>query len=145
MKNNFLEANNLFRKYYMWLDPEAKEQAEVVLWLEQNGYTFSMIPNDTYTPGWKQKVKNKILWLRPGLSDLLIVLKRKSLLFLEMKVPKKRYLKKNGELWKARIVNGPSENQLFWKNTLNSVNNVSYEIAYGSKQAISLIEYFEKK
>lgn len=97
MKNNFLNANNLFRKYYVWLKGEEIDQAEVVLWLEQEGYKFTAIPNSTHTESWKQKVKNTILGLRPGLSDLLIVLKRGSLLFIEMKVPKKRYpLKKGG-------------------------------------------------
>ena len=130
MKNNFLNANNLFRKYYIWLEGEDLEQAEVVLWLEQEGYKFTAIPNSTHTESWKQKVKNTILGLRPGLSDLLIVLKRGSLLFIEMKVPKKRYPLKKGGFGKPRIVNGPSKDQIGWKNILNGVQNVGCEVAY---------------
>jgi hypothetical protein len=43
----------------MNLPPEAQEQANLVEWLEAKNYTFTAIPNSTYTKSWYQKNLNK--------------------------------------------------------------------------------------
>jgi hypothetical protein len=43
----------------MNLPPEAQEQANLVEWLEAKNYTFTAIPNSTYTKSWYQKHLNK--------------------------------------------------------------------------------------
>lgn len=70
------EVIKLFNRYQLWLKPEAHEQALLVIWLEQNGYKFTSIPNSTWTKSFKQTTVNTITGLRPGLCDILIVLKR---------------------------------------------------------------------
>lgn len=141
----YQKAVALFQKYYHWLAWESKAQAELVIWLEERKYIFTAIPNSTHTESFKQKTMNTILWLRPGISDMLIVLKNWSLLFLEMKKPKVQYRKKSGGLWKVRTENGLQKNQIEWKNILNSIKNVNCEVAYGFIQATKIVEYYEKK
>jgi len=111
---------------------ESYEQAKVVEFLEVNNYKFSSIPNSTFTKSWKQKVANKALWVRPWLSDLLILLKRGSILFLEMKKQK----------WVKWGMNGSSisEYQLSWQESINMITNAQYEIAHGASEAIDLIQ-----
>lgn len=50
--------SHLFQKWSHTLKPEAFEQAKFVLWLEQNGYTYTAIPNSTWTESTKQKAVN---------------------------------------------------------------------------------------
>ena len=111
---------------------EAYEQEIVVNWLEINNYKFTAIPNDTYTKSWKQKTKNKKIWVRPWMSDLIIVLKIWAILFLEMK--KKR--------WPNWWANGTqvSEHQKGWEMAINRVKNCEYIIAYWADEAIDIIK-----
>ena len=69
------DAIKLYNRYQVWLKPEAQEQALLVIWLEQNGYKFTSIPNSTWTKSFKQKIVNTLTGLRPGLCDMLIDLK----------------------------------------------------------------------
>jgi len=72
---NKIDSILLFNENKAWLKPEALEQATVVLWLEDHLYRFTAIPNSTWTTSYKQKTVNKITGVRPGLCDLLVVLK----------------------------------------------------------------------
>lgn len=87
MNKGYIEMLTKFNRYIEHLKPEAIEQARLVLYLEEHGYTYTAIPNSTFTKSWKQKIINSITGLKPGLCDMLIVLKRGSLLFIEMKLP----------------------------------------------------------
>jgi len=142
--NNFINANNLFRKYFAWLKWENLEQAEFVLWLEQNNYTFSAIPLSTFTPWNKQKIINIITGVRAGVPDMIILLKRGSILFIEMKNKKYQIIKKNWELWKVRTRNDLSKEQIEWKNQLNTIKNVACEVSFWSQQAVNLVKHYER-
>ena len=48
-------------------------------------FMFTAIPNNTWTPSWGQKIKNKKAGLNPGFPDLLIVL-MPNIICIEMKV-----------------------------------------------------------
>jgi len=115
---------------------EDLEQYNLVKWLEINKYKFTAIPNSTYTKSWKQKKKNYDLWLRPWMSDLIIILKRKNILFLEMKKQK----------WIRWWLNGSkvSENQIKWQKSINECIWVQYEIAHWYKEAIDIIKKIEE-
>jgi len=103
------------------------EQTQLVLWLDENNYKFSSIPSSTFTRSWSQKAKNTRTGLRKGLPDLLIVLKRKRLLFLEMKKVK------GGKL---------SPEQKEWIETLN-LCRVYATVAKGLEEAKKEIERYE--
>lgn len=127
-----MDLQNLHHKYFNWLKPEALEQANLVLRLEYKGYTYTSIPNSTYTQSIKQKILNKMTWLNSWLCDLLIILKRWSLLFLELKRAKKSLSK-------------VSKEQQEWINNLNNINNVEAIICYGCEEAIEQIKFLENK
>jgi hypothetical protein len=80
-------------------------------------------------------ILNKILWLNPWLCDLLIVLKRKSILFVEMK---KSRGKKGWLNWSTI-----SPEQVDWIEALNDVDNVSAVIAHWYLEAIAKVEEAE--
>lgn len=127
-----IELQNLYRKYSNWLKPEALEQSNLVLRLESKWYTYTSIPNSTYTQSIKQKVINKITWLQPWLCDMMIVLKRKSLLFIELKRAKKSL---------SRV----SEAQKEWIEVLNNLENVEAVVAYGVSEAVKIIDQMEAR
>jgi hypothetical protein len=60
MLNKYLELLNLYKINYKRLKPEAREQANLVLYLEENNYKYTAIPNSTYTTSWNQKIINKL-------------------------------------------------------------------------------------
>ena len=114
------------------------EHIESVLfsdWLKKNGYRFTKSPNETFTKSWNQKRKNKSEGVSPGFPDYTIILKRKSLLFIEMK---KERGKKGG-------MNGSviSDEQVEWVNALDDVPNVSACFAHGNKEAVEIVKRFE--
>lgn len=131
--------SNLYRKYLHWLKWENFEQANLVLRLEINWYKFTSIPNSTRSKSYKQNTMNTLTWLRAWLCDIMIILKRWSLLFIEMKRPWK--VLKSWKLWKTPSV--ISEQQLEWIDNLNCINNVSAEIAYWYIDAINIIKKYE--
>lgn len=105
---------------------ETIEQQTVAKWLDFNNYIFSKIPSETFTKSWSQKRKNKIEWLKPWLPDLIIILKRWSLLFIELKRAKKSLSK-------------VSKEQKDWIDSLNNISNVQAVVCYGSEEAINTI------
>jgi len=130
----------LLNRYFHWLKNEDKEQAEFVLWLEEKNYKFTSIPNSTWTKSAKQKIMNYLTGLRPWLCDLLIILKKWKLAFIEMKRPWR--ILKNWKVWASPSV--VSENQKVWIKELQKLNNVSAKIAYWKKEAIEIIKELEK-
>ena len=111
---------------------EAQEQKNLVQWLELNNYKFTAVPNDTFTKSWAIKNKNKSIWVRPWMSDLIIILKRGNILFLELK---KSPWKKWGMNWSV-----VSEHQLSWQKAINSCVWVQYEIVQWCEKSIELIK-----
>ena len=111
------------------------EQYNLVQWLELHWYKFTAIPNSTYSKSWKQKRKNYDMWLRPWMSDLIIILKRKNVLFLEMKK------KKWPRWWNNWSV--ISVNQKKWMEEINECKNVQYIVCFWYKDAITKIQLLE--
>lgn len=73
--------------YGQLLSPMTESQESIALasYLRANGYRFTKSPNETYTKSWNQKRKNTLEGVSKGTPDYMIVLKRKSLLFIELK------------------------------------------------------------
>lgn len=131
--------SHLFQKWSHTLKPEALEQAKFVLWLEQHNYKYTAIPNSTWTKSNSQKRLNTMTWLNAGLCDMLIVLKRWSLLFLEMKLPWK--ILKSGKMWASP--SKVSDEQKEWIRILSDVDNVMACLGYGCDHAKEQVEYYE--
>ena len=110
---------------------ETVEQQALAHYLRANGYVFYKSPSETFTKSWSQKRKNKLEWVTKWYPDITIILKRWSLLFIELKRKKKSL---------SRV----SNEQKFWINELNNINNVQAEVCYWAAEAISLIERIEK-
>lgn len=126
----------LYEKYKHWLKGENLEQAKLVNWLEENNYKFTSIPNSTYTKSFKQKMVNTLTWLRPWLCDILIILKRGSLLFIELK---KKKWKRWGMNWSTI-----SDEQLDWIDKLQNIDNIEACICHWHEESIEKIVSCEK-
>lgn len=113
----------------LYIPYEEEEQRVLVDWLERKGYMFTAIPNATYTPSWKQKLKNYATGLRPGLPDIVVVLPELGLLFIELK------RKKGGSLTKP---------QKLWIETLNKLDGIEAIVSHGAEEAINYILSLEK-
>lgn len=59
---------------------------------------FTKIPNETFTKSWKIKRKNKILGVRKGFPDYVVVTKW-DILFIEMKKTKGGVVRPEQSLW----------------------------------------------
>lgn len=137
--NKYIYLLQLFDKHFDWLKPEALEQSKVILYLAKNKYRYTAIPNSTWTSSNKQKILNTMTWVNPWLCDIFIILKRWSLLFLEMKLPRK--VLKNWKLWASK--SSISDEQKIWIEDLSNIDNTMACIGYGHKHAIEQIEHFE--
>lgn len=118
---------------------EHEEQVTLAKWLTLKWYTFYKSPSETYTTSWNQKRKNKEEGVTKWFPDTVVVLQRGSLLFVELK--RKRPTLKNGKPWAP--LNKPTPEQLHWIETLESIENVGAVVAYGSQEAIDVIEHLE--
>ena len=67
---------------------EHQESVMLANWLRSRGYLFYKSPSETFTTSWNQKRKNKSEGVSKGFPDYTIVLKRGSLLFIELKKAK---------------------------------------------------------
>jgi len=123
---------------------EDEEAITLAEWLRLKKYKFSHIANESGQK-WtyniiKMMKKKKDMWMSSWVPDFMIILKRWSLLFLELKRKKKRL--KNWELWTS--VSIVSKEQREWIKKLEEINNVGAEIAYWALDAINIIEFYEK-
>jgi hypothetical protein len=116
---------------------EDYEQQQLVSYLEYKQYTYTSIPNSTFTKSWSVKAKNKALWLRPWMSDLIIILKRGNVLFLELK-------KARGKQWGLNwsVI---SKFQLNWQEKINECKWSQYVICHWYLHWIKTIESLEKE
>lgn len=104
-------------------------------WLRFNNYRFTHIANESGLPpkvAMKASARKKRMWVSPWVPDFMILLKRNSLLFIELKRKKKSLSK-------------VSQYQLEWIQALNEVTNVEAVVCYGSDEAIKLINEYEHK
>lgn len=115
---------------------EAWEQQQLVIRLRANNYKFTMIANDTWTSSFRQKAKNKALWMNPWMSDLIIILKNNNVLFLELK---KAPWKRGGNNWSQT-----SKYQLEWKKSINKCAWSQYEICQWFLRAKEIILQLEQ-
>jgi len=61
---------------------EERIQFEIVMWLQKNGYWFFSVPNEGARD---MTTRLKAMGLRPGASDLVVVLPQGRCLFVEVK------------------------------------------------------------
>lgn len=120
------------------------EDAEAIAlshWLTTHKYRFTHIANESGLPpkvAMLVSKKKKRMGVSPGFPDYLILLKRGSFLFLELKrsLTQKDY-RKDGNLLK----NAPhaSEEQQCWLSMLDAIENAQASLAYGKNEAIMII------
>lgn len=125
----------------MEIPKECVEQERLANRLRANNYIHYKSPSETYTTSWKQKRKNTLEWVTKGYPDTTIILKRWSLLFVELK--RQRRVLKSWKLWKSPSV--ISEEQKKWIEELNKIDNVQAEIGYGAADAINIINRIENE
>lgn len=127
---------------------EKKEDIEVQIlanYLRSNNYIFSNIMNETGLPpkiAMRIWIKRKKLWLSKWFPDLCIILKRWSLLFIEMK--KKRSKKANWELYSLSsdwISKSPEQEK--WIGELNKIQNVEACFCFWADEAIQKVKEME--
>lgn len=109
---------------------EHDEQVAFVEWLEVNGYKFSAIPNATWT-SFSQQKKNKAEGVRPGLPDLLVIVKN-HLVWIEMKRSDLKP-KRGGK-------GGLSKHQIGWIEALNGCANCQAYVCYGYTEAVNTVQ-----
>lgn len=123
----------------MNIPKESFEQIQLTNWLELNWYTFSAIRNESdFHNIWKW-VKRKREWVRKWIPDFCVILKRSSLLFIELK--RQRKILKSGKLWASP--SKISTEQKKWIQELNQIKNVWAELCYWADEAIKMIEKIE--
>ena len=131
-------------KQLKWENLEAEMLAK---WLRTNNYTFSHIANESWLPpkvAMLASVRKKRMWVTPGVPDYIIILKRKTLLFIELKKP--RTTKDNWEYYSLStdwIKIAPE--QLHWVESLSQIDNIDAQICFWHKNAIELITLLENK
>lgn len=138
-----IELQQLYNKYKKWFTrKEENEQMQFVMWLEKNWYKYFAVPNSTFTKSFVQHARNTLMWVVSWPPDICIILKRWSILFLELK----RSLEATdyGKKWQL-LKNAPhaSPEQQEWIDILNGIDNVRATVAIGLKEAIRIVEESE--
>lgn len=117
---------------------EEVEQIEFVKSLEQNDLKFTAIPNNTYTKYMSQKVKNHRVGLRPGFTDMIVL------------VPPDRSIDGEGYFlcieMKRRKGSVTSNEQKLWISGINGlgVNNIQAYICKGATEAKTVMKHYVK-
>lgn len=127
-----------------------KEEQEAIIfanWLRSNWYTFTHIANESGLPpkvAMLSAIKKKKMWVSPWFPDFCIILKRGSILFIEMK----RTLsgtdyRKDGKL----LANAPhmSPEQQVWIDVLNGIDNVWAFLCYWLEECKKKVQEMELK
>ena len=122
-----------------------KEDTEAIIlanWLRSNNYTFTHVANESGLPprvAMISAMKKKRMGLSPWFPDFVILLKRKSMLLIELKRQRDYSKTKWGKaMWKA------SHEQMMWIEELNTINNVWAYIAEWAEEAKKIIKRIEK-
>jgi len=107
---------------------EYEEACLLANYLDIRGFKYTHIANETFTPHWGVKMKNKKQGVKKGIPDYLIIVKD-NLIFIELK----------------RIKGGTiSVEQKSWIEALNLCKNVSAFVARGAEEAINIIMNIER-
>lgn len=118
---------------------ENQEWEALANWLRVKKYKFTHIWNESWQRGTRNIIimmaRKKRLWVSKWFPDYCIILKRGSLLFIELKKSR----------WPQGWLNGSviSEEQIEWVEKLNEVPNIQAEICHWAKESIELIERIE--
>ena len=125
---------------------EEIESMKLAQRLNFNKYLASHIANESWLPPKYMMlvgIKKKRMWLKKWFPDFLIILKRWSLLFIELKKPRNK--KSNWEYYalSSDWIN-ISEEQEYWVNELNKIDNVDAYFCFGFEDAKKLIDSLEK-
>ena len=130
----------------MTFDPIPLEDIEaesLATWLRFKHYKFTHIWNESGQRGTiniiKMMEKKKRMWVSTGFPDFCIVLKRWSLLFIELKRQRKKL--KNWELWASP--SKVSDDQKEWVEILSNIENIMACISYWWEDAVQQINHFE--
>ena len=116
---------------------ESQETIILANYLRANWYLFTKSPNETFTTSWNQKRKNLQEWVSKWFPDMCIILKRWSLLFIELK-------KAPWKKWGANGSTLDDPHQLHWIQELNKCDNVHAEMVQWANTAIELIKKLEE-
>ena len=111
-------------------------------WLESEGYKYTHIANEIGIAGKVGMLVNKAKksqGLKKWVPDYMIILKRWSLLFIELKRRKK--ILKNWKLWASP--SKVSDEQKEWIKALSQVENVEAKIAHWWEEAVRIVEEME--
>lgn len=111
-------------------------------WLESENYHYSHLANEIGTGGVvgiRIGKAKKSQWTKRGVPDYMIILKRGSLLFIELKRRRRRL--KSGKL--GASPSKISDEQKAWISWLSAVENVEAKIAYGSDDAKKIVQEME--
>lgn len=123
-----MTRNRLAERVIEGFGPEDHEQYAFVQWLDtlvpRYGILYTSIPNATYTKSPMQRLRNYLLGLRPGLSDVLILYPHHWLVFVEMK-----------QTGNSKV----SPDQRRWIEALNTIPNVEGHVCKGAAVAQGLI------
>lgn len=124
---------------------EEKEAMAFSQWLSTKWYKHSHIPNESGLPpkvAMLVAIKKKKMWVSKWFPDYCIILKRWSILFLELKrTLEATDYRKDGKL----LANAPSASleQQEWINVLDNIPNVRATVAMWLKEAIRIVEESE--
>lgn len=123
--------------------PSENIEAETLAnWLRIHWYIFTHIANESWLPprvamlAWARK---KRMWVSPWVPDFMICLKRKNLLFIELKRQKK--ILKSWKQWASP--SKVSKEQEEWIERINECIWVWAYICYWANESIKLIEKLE--
>ncbi|MBB1554609.1 VRR-NUC domain-containing protein [Candidatus Gracilibacteria bacterium] len=105
-------------------------------WLRANNYIFHHSPNETFTKFHNVRRKNTLEGVSKGFPDYCIILKRGSLLFIELKKARG----KRGGLNGSKI----SPEQTAWISQLGNIDNVGAFFAHGYEEAKRIVMEMEK-
>jgi len=119
---------------------EAQEQINLINYLKLKGYKYTAIPNNTFTPSWGQKIKNKSMGLMKGFPDLVVILPfangNRHLIAIELK--KAKLTLKSGKLSSSNSTTYPEQQE--WVDELNKCEGIGAYICYGAEEAKNLIK-----
>lgn len=96
-------------------DSECRTLAEYLEYLKNKGdvLVYSHTAQETYTTSWKQKTRNRLLGVKPGLPDYIIVTKH-HVLFIEMKRQKGGVVSQAQKDW-LKAITGAGGNSVVCK------------------------------
>lgn len=112
---------------------EDVEEARFSSWCDERKYLHWHVPQETYTTSWKQKAHNKSLGVKAGVSDH----------WVKIPTPNRPW----GVLvvieFKRQFGNTPTDEQIAFLNSLDTIDNIAPVCCYGCDEAIKMVEELE--